>query len=106
MMLYLRRLPVGYRPRPIRKLYVATEVGGISVYAPGSSSVLRTISSGVEDPLNQLWFDSFGDLYVANFTNVTAYAPGITSILRTISDGIGYSSSVTIDANDNVYVAN
>jgi DNA-binding beta-propeller fold protein YncE len=47
----------------------------VTVYAPGSKSVLRTISQGLNDP-GALAFDGSGNLYVANITGnaVTVYA--------------------------------
>jgi hypothetical protein len=61
----------------------------VTVYAPGLTSVLRTISKGVKGP-RALAFDGSGNLYIANFTNntVTEYAPGGTYVVRTISKGI------------------
>jgi sugar lactone lactonase YvrE len=73
-------------------LYVAncgfncgTKTGSVTVYAPGSGSVLRTISQGVSVP-NALGFDGSGNLYVVNYNKtVTVYASGSTSVLRTRS---------------------
>ena len=62
----------------------------MTVYAPGSTSPLRTISQDVSYPV-ALAFDESGDLCVANADgnngngSVTVYAPGSTSVLRTIS---------------------
>src|SRR5580704_7991027 len=69
-------------------LYVANEAT-VTVYAQGSTKVLRTISKGLSDPV-ALVFDSSGNLYVANFYNntVTVYAPGGTYTVRTISQGV------------------
>jgi DNA-binding beta-propeller fold protein YncE len=71
-------------------LYVANAGDNdVTVYAPGSTSVLRTISQGVSVP-DALGFDGSGNLYVVNYKRrtVTVYAPGKTSVLRTISQGL------------------
>jgi hypothetical protein len=48
------------------KISVANYGGAtVTVYAPGSKSVLRTISKGVRSPY-VVAFDNSGDLYVAN----------------------------------------
>src|SRR5579862_8222417 len=66
---------------PGPNLYVAN-VGSntISVYGPNSTSVLRTISTGVSTP-EAMTFDKSGDLFVGNFgyggsASITAYAKG------------------------------
>ena len=58
-------------------------------YAPGKTSLLRTITQGVNKPYG-LAIGSAGYLFVANFANntVTEYPPGKTSLLRTISQGV------------------
>lgn len=83
----------------------------ILVYAAGRSSVLRTITQGVNWP-TALSFDRAGNLYVANedITNngkhstVTVYGPQSSSILRTIK-GLVYASWLAFDAGGNLYVA-
>jgi hypothetical protein len=69
-------------------LYVANEAT-VTVYAQGSTKVLRTISKGLSDPF-ALAFDSSANLYVSNYANntVTVYAPGGTYPLRTIFHGV------------------
>jgi DNA-binding beta-propeller fold protein YncE len=110
--------------RPVTEgpnLYIAN--GGypantVTVYAPGSNSVLRTISQGVYQP-QALAFDVGGNLYVANYgcfsgpscsptvpSTVTVYAPGSTSVLRTISQGVNTPAALAIDGTGNLYVAN
>jgi hypothetical protein len=71
-------------------LYVANFVGNsVSVYAPGKTSPLRTISKGIAGA-RALAFDAAQNLYVANFSanTVTVYAPRGTAVIRTISQGV------------------
>jgi sugar lactone lactonase YvrE len=93
-------------------LYVLNDGNGtVTVYAPGSNVVLRTISQGLHNPYN-LQFDSLGNLYVLNSNldfqgkgNVTVYAPGGDSVIRTISKGILRPwVTLALDASNNVYV--
>ncbi len=77
----------------------------VTVYAPGSKSVLRTISKGVIYPA-ALTFDGSGNLYVGNDgcgssscspsipSTVSIYAPGSTSVLHTISTGVSFPNSL------------
>lgn len=69
----------------------------VTVYAPGSTSVLRTVTQGIQTPV-ALGFDDAGDLYVANRGNstVTEYAPGSTSVSRTIFRGINDPAAVAL----------
>ena len=90
----------------------------VTVYAPGTITVLRTIAKGVDNPA-ALAFDGSGDLYVANVgcptassckhiepSTVTVYAPGSTKVLRTIAEGIDQPDAEAFDASGNLYVAN
>lgn len=77
----------------------------VTVYAPGSKSVLRTISKGVIYPA-ALTFDGSGDLYVGNDgctssscspsvpSTISIYASGSTSVLHTISTGVSFPNSM------------
>ncbi|HZY96681.1 MAG TPA: hypothetical protein VFE35_06230 [Candidatus Cybelea sp.] len=58
-------------------------------YASGKTSLLRTISQGISNPV-ALVFGSDGYLFVANDANstVTEYAPGKNVVVRTISQGV------------------
>ena len=79
----------------------------VTVYAPGSESVRRTITAGLTLPA-ALAFDGFGNLYVANnggYT-VTVYAPRSKNVLRTISQGVQSPAALAFDRNGNLYVAN
>ncbi len=90
-------------------LYVAN-TGSVTVYAPNSTSVLRTISQGVKSP-TALTVDPSGKLYVANAGHayypgrVRVYAAGGSSVLRTISQGVNNPEDLAIDSGD-LYVAN
>lgn len=61
-------------------------VGQITVYAPGGSDVLWSVTTGVSHPV-ALAFHAH-DLFVANAATVTVYAHG-QDLVRTISQGIG-----------------
>lgn len=82
-------------------LYVAsgedTFPGAVDVFAAGTSTLLRTISQGINGP-EALAFDRSGDLYVANYNGntVTVYAPGSSSVLQTISEGISYPAALAV----------
>jgi hypothetical protein len=89
-------------------LYVANAVGNtVTVYAPGKTSPLRTISQGVGYPF-ALAFDGSSNLYVANFTGstVTVYASGKTSLLRAISKGVRGPAALAIGSDGYLYVSN
>jgi sugar lactone lactonase YvrE len=77
-------------------LYVAS-FSSVLVYAPESTTLLRTITHGVSKP-SALAFDSEGNLYVANRGNdsVTVYAPGTIEVLRKIRQGIHAPTALAI----------
>jgi sugar lactone lactonase YvrE len=79
----------------------------VTVYAPGSESVRRTITAGLTLP-TALAFDGFGNLYVANNggNTVTVYAPRSKNVLRTISQGVQFPTALAFDNKGNLYVAN
>jgi sugar lactone lactonase YvrE len=84
-------------------LYVANGPPGsehasnVTVYAPSSSTLQRTITDGVDGPW-ALALDHAGNLYVANASasTVTVYAAGGTTLLKTISNGVAYPESIAI----------
>ena len=92
-------------------LYVANFApnyeSNVTVYAPGSDKVLRTISRGVETP-DALAFSPSGNLFVANYVRgtVTVYAPGKTSVRRTISHGVNGPQALAFGPSGNLFVAN
>jgi sugar lactone lactonase YvrE len=92
---------------PCRFASCRNMASSVTVYAAGSTKVLRTISQGVASP-TALAFDRSGNLYVANnwFGYVTAYAPGSTKVLRTIKKGVALPTALAFDASDNLYVGN
>ena len=68
-------------------LYVANNFHStVTVYAPGSTSVLMTVSSGVNQP-DALVFSPYGSYFVGNTGNntVTVYDPGRNDVR---ADGI------------------
>jgi sugar lactone lactonase YvrE len=83
----------------------------VTVYAPGSDKVLRTITEGVHFP-DAMIFDGSGNLYVANDAEngfgggVTVYALGGSSPILTISKGIENPDALALDGSGNLYVAN
>ena len=79
----------------------------VTVYASGTTSVLDTISEGVNEPYS-LALDGSGNLYVANLSTstVTVYASGSTSVLRTISQGVSWPTALAFDDSGNLYVTN
>jgi hypothetical protein len=96
------------RPTTDPNLYVVNNGNAtVTGYAPGSGSVLRTISQGINGPF-QLAFDAHGNLYVANGSanTVTVYAPGKIKLKRTISQGVGEPAALAFDGAGDLYVAN
>lgn len=79
----------------------------MTVYAPGSTSVLRTISHGLKNPASLL-FDPNGSLFVGSFGNntVAEYAPGSQTAFRKIQKHVRHPVAIALDANRNLYVAN
>ncbi|HEY3675817.1 MAG TPA: hypothetical protein VGK84_07460, partial [Candidatus Tumulicola sp.] len=89
-------------------LYVANARGkNVTIYDPSTGALIRTIaqSDGILYP-NALTFDTVGDLYVSNSSNVTEYAAGTSALLRTIATGIDQPGALAIDSNGDLYVAN
>lgn len=84
----------------------------IAVYAAGSTTPSRTISTGIDAP-DALTIDAKGNLYVANDPPLSS-APGSLSVyaadsarpVRTILNGIDKPTAVVVDGAGNVYVAN
>ena len=69
----------------------------VTVYAPQTTNVLRTISQGIDTP-GRLAFDGAGNLFVPNLGNntVTVYAAGSGDVLRTISQGVNAPYALAI----------
>jgi hypothetical protein len=73
--------------------------GNVTVYAPGKSSTLRTISQGIALPV-ALAFGLSGYLNVANVTYhyehdaILEYPPGSGKLQRTVSDGVSDPDSI------------
>lgn len=91
-------------------LYVANVFGNtISVYAPGKTSILRTID--IQAP-SDVSFGHSGYLYVASEQGAYGYSPGIIEVfapggsspVRTISTTDGYfAGGLRWDASHNLY---
>ena len=79
--------------------------GSVTVYAAGSTRLLRTITAGIKNP-NALVIDPTGILYVSNAigNTVTVYAPNSTQLLRTISN-TEQPDALALDSANNLYVA-
>ncbi|HEY1883253.1 MAG TPA: (2Fe-2S)-binding protein [Candidatus Cybelea sp.] len=89
-------------------LYVAHfHSDGVSIFAPGSGTPLRTIKKGISTPF-AMAFDAFDQLYVANHgaNSVTVYAFGSIVPDRTVSKFVSHPTSIAIDGLNNLYVAN
>jgi hypothetical protein len=80
----------------------------ITVYKPGGSKPIQTISAGLDLPW-AMAMDSQGNLYVANsFTpgSVAVYAPGKVKPYSLITNGINTPRILALDSHDNLYVGN
>jgi sugar lactone lactonase YvrE len=105
--------PVSIAFDPSGNLFIGNTAGGIkdagtiTEYSPTSSTPIRTIKKGVDDPF-YLATDAAGNVYSANqFGNtITVYAPGATKPTHTIGTGVQVPIFVLVDASNNVYVAN
>ena len=88
-------------------LYVANSyVSNVSVYPPGRSRPMRTITAGIGNPQG-LAFDTSGNLYVANEAgSVTVYAPKGAKPIRTIRDRVVSPQALAFEGEGNLYVAN
>ncbi|MBV8434762.1 MAG: hypothetical protein JO029_10840 [Candidatus Eremiobacteraeota bacterium] len=97
---------------PAGNLYVANGYN-ITVYAPGSDSVLRSVPTPYA-PAVALAFDGAGNLYVAGSFGsipshcfpVVVYASGTASVLQTITQGLCQPMSLALDNAGNLYIGN
>jgi len=87
--------------------------GGISVFAPGSTTPYWTITNGIiEEDLDWLTFDSNGNLYASlagaqdKDASILVFPPNATTASIAITDGILRPNELAIDAADNLYVMN
>lgn len=98
-------------PPSWRNLYVINNAGGryyfgtVTVYRPGKTTPIRTISKDMGDP-GSLAFDRNGNLYVGNDGWVSVYVRGKDALLRKIKIGSNNSvHSMTFDRDGYLYVA-
>ena len=93
--------------RTAKNLYVA-DLSSVTIYAPGSDSILRSISSLSPSALA---FNSSSNLFVANVPvgergDVKVFRAGEPPPLRTITTGVDEPRVLAFDAVGNLYVAN
>jgi DNA-binding beta-propeller fold protein YncE len=94
-------------------LYVANRNSTISIYDPGGTAPVETISKNLNDPA-KIKFSEAGSLYVLNCDgcgyydngSVTVYGAHSHTFLRSISDGLDGPADIALDSTDNLYVAN
>jgi sugar lactone lactonase YvrE len=91
-------------------LYAVSDYFAVSVFAPKSRALVRTITNGIFEPF-ALAVDSSNNLYVANGSNgyngnIAVYPPGSATASRTITDGIYDPESLALDSSGNLYVGN
>jgi sugar lactone lactonase YvrE len=89
-------------------LYVSNiENSSISVYAMGSTSILRTITEHVVEPTSMVFDRKDNSIYVASSDepNVTVFAAKNGAYLRTITKGLlGEALALGVDSAGNLYV--
>ena len=81
-------------------------------YEAGSRKVLRTITTGIQSP-QAIALDSSATLYVANDSggvsgrgSISVYPPAASTPSYEIEHGVDYPKSLTVDAQDDLYVGN
>jgi sugar lactone lactonase YvrE len=75
----------------------------ITVYAPGTLSLIATITSEISIPI-QLTFDGSGNLYVVGGRQVTAYSSVKFKLIRQITD-VAEPQSLVFDPKGDAYIA-
>jgi DNA-binding beta-propeller fold protein YncE len=110
-------MPLGKEPAPggglafdsSGYLYATSDYFDVAVFGPGSRQLVRTINSGIFEPLT-LAVDHSDNLYVANGQNgagdIAIFSPGTTTPSRTITQGIYDPESLAFDSSGNLYVGN
>jgi sugar lactone lactonase YvrE len=86
-------------------LYVASQAGWVTEYAPGRTKPLRYIRKGLGTPID-CSIDASGNLWVANLSSVVEYLEGSSRPHTVITDGVCYANSVVFDHAGNMYVGN
>jgi hypothetical protein len=86
-------------PARIGDLFVANfNNNTVTQYAPGGTSPIATLSTGISDP-RYLAFDGSGALFVLNDSNspsVVEFTPGTSSPARTYSSGLSGADSLVV----------
>ncbi|MBV8373688.1 MAG: hypothetical protein JOY69_10555 [Candidatus Eremiobacteraeota bacterium] len=83
----------------------------VTVYAPGGTRPIRTITAGITLP-SSLAIGHRGDVYVANWgvnifrSTIAGYLAGSKIPRRTVTRGLGYPLSLTFDDAGDLYAAN
>jgi sugar lactone lactonase YvrE len=78
----------------------------ITVYAPGSTALLREVKLSIHRDLKYMTLDSQGNLYVTNRDEVIEFGPGLQPVLRRIRDEVESPRALAVDTSGNLYVAN
>jgi YVTN family beta-propeller protein len=94
-------------------LYIANGNNTVTVYDPGGTTPVETISQNISRP-QKIRFGRTGSVYVLNCRlcsttgggSVTVYGAHNYPYLRTISDGVNYPTDIALDGAGNLYVAN
>lgn len=95
-------LPAGMAVNSRKQLLVVNNgADTVTVYNPGGSSPLHTVTRGLKDP-GELAISSTNDVYVVNYWFVNIYKNGFQKRFKRIDHRAG---SIAIDASDNVYLS-
>jgi DNA-binding beta-propeller fold protein YncE len=100
---------------PSNNTFVMNDSSGnpsVLEYQAASGKLLRTITSGVQNP-QAIAVDSSATLYVANDSggvsgrgSISVYPSGASTPSYEIEHGVDYARSLTVDAQDDLYVGN
>jgi hypothetical protein len=104
-------LPWGLCVDKHRNLYVANQIGTVTIYPSGSTSPSLTISQGLARPLYPI-VDRYGDLFVSNADRyykgggtVVEYGPGSTTPNEVLQTPGSEADGMDFDRQGNLYVA-
>jgi hypothetical protein len=85
----------------------ASFFGDVEEYAKGSTTLKKTITQGISDPLG-IAVDKSGTLYVTGYNpaSISEYAAGATSPSKVVTGGgLDEPSGLALDAKGNLYIA-